>query len=204
MAFTYKHYHPDTYAELTERIGQRVRLQMALNDVGLYTQVTLTPVAADTESPRLRIAQQLVPLDPAYAYLNPDGRWLGWEVWAHDDTAYTLSLLVDGAPRNYAIAPLPAPPAPRLQVDELLPYTIGGLAGAIVHGRLLGNYTAGGVLLGYKHAQLMTARVAHNHRLYRDADGWRLALYDDAGLEWQDGAPLNNLRLTLDWRGYIR
>lgn len=199
MAWGYQHYEVDRYVERAFRRQAQARLQVWLDNIGLYTNVSITPVATPSTDARPFVAQQVFAPDPAHAYLNPDGRKLGFEWLVWDDTAYTITLQIDSQQHTLSIPALPISPTPIFTVQQSVPYTIGGLAGWLLHGVLNGQYQSGGVVIDTPNrAEHVAAQISVRHNLYRDAQGrWRLQLYNADGTEYNNMTLLKNLPLTL-------
>lgn len=174
------------YTERAYRFGTQARLQFYVSESGLYTELNITPTATAANDARPRIAHQVFAPAPAsgHAYWNPDGRRIGWEWLIWDDQAYTISYRHNGVLQSYSVPALPASPKAIFAADESVPYTMGPFAGWLYHGKLVGNYVAGGVrIAGPNTAQYMAVMTPLRHNLYRDGDGWRLQLYDGDGIE---------------------
>lgn len=205
MAWGYQHYELDRYTERTHRRQAQARLQVWIDTIGKYTNLTITPAATASSSHQAVIADQVFTPNPAHEYLNPDGRRLGFEWIVWDDTAYTITLQIDNQQHTLNIPALPISPVPIFTVQQSIPYTLGGLAGYILHGVLNGVYQSGGVVLDTPNrAEHVAAQISVRHNLYRDTQGrWRLQLFNPDGTEYPINQLLNNLPLTLTiWSRY--
>ncbi|GIV18837.1 MAG: hypothetical protein KatS3mg023_0588 [Armatimonadota bacterium] len=101
----YAHYDRD-YRELQFRAGIG-RLQVAVNDVGEITEVSITPTAPVSPDARPHIAD--VVLSPSLA-VKGDGRWIGWEWFCDTGTDYVVTYKRDGVQQQINVSALPAPP----------------------------------------------------------------------------------------------
>lgn len=204
--FRYKHYARDTYRELTHRVSQVVRIQFALNDVGLYEDLRITPSITPSEGGRPMIAVQLQPIGYEYKYYNPDGRWIGFEFLGSDALDYTVDLRVNGIRQTHTISALPVAVPAQFIPSEVIPYTIGGLTGQICHGMLSGAYQSGGVPLGFDGSivKWVSSLTSLPHRIYRQGNQWRLQLFYADGTEYEQGKNLIGVPMTFDVRGYAR
>lgn len=193
----------EDYTERVYRVGRRARLQFYDDSVGLYTDVSISPVAEASTDARARIAHQVFAPSPSLSYYNPDGRRIGWEWIIWDDVAYTITYKLNGVARSYSVPALPVSPSPLYLVDESVPYTIGGMAGWLYHGRLVGRYQLGGVRIDTPStAQYMAVMTPLRHNLYRGADNWRLQLYDGDGIELAAGTELDAPLTVVCWSPY--
>lgn len=205
MAWGYKHYERMHYTERVYRQHALARVQLWVDTPGLYTDLTISPIAAPSDNPRAVLADQVFAPQAGDQYLNPDGRRLGFEWLVWDDTNYTVSLKINNTPYSFAIAALPISPTPLFTVQQSIPYTIGGLAGYVLHGVINGQYQAGGVVLETPNpAEHVAAQTSVLHNLYRDQQGrWRLQLYNADGTEYAPMTVLQSLPLTLTiWSRY--
>jgi hypothetical protein len=101
----YAHYGRD-YRELLFRAGIG-RLQVAVNDVGMITDVSITPTVPVSPDARPKVAE--VVLSPSLA-VKGDGRWIGWEWFCDTGTDYVVTYKRDGVQKQIHIYALPAPP----------------------------------------------------------------------------------------------
>lgn len=94
------------YRPLQYRAGVG-RLQVAVNDAGLITGVSIAPAVSPTTDARPLLAD--VVLDPSLSVLG-DGRWVGWEWQADTAVEYVVSYRLDGVLKQITVPALPSPP----------------------------------------------------------------------------------------------
>ncbi len=161
------------------------RLQVAVNDVGLYT-VDLQPSAPASLPPvRAIIAHRIFTPQQGALYLCT-GEWIGWEWWVNSAQDYTLTYTHNGATNQLTIPALPDRPIPHAVLRVIMPFTHGAQAGFLIDVRLTGNYTAGGVRLedlpaGVHTVQVFSPRPA---QVLKRADGFYLRLFNADGTEY--------------------
>lgn len=201
MATQYRHYHADRYTEVCYRTSTVVRLQFAIDQRGLYTNLHLIPTEVGIPSwSQAMLCDQIFAPNPAHHYLNPDGRRIGFEWLVYGDTAYTVQITIDGAPYEFQIPQLPLAQPATFQVRAQHPYTLGGMAAMLMHGRIAGAYEAGGIPLriGAKAVRLI-AQLDVPHRVYKDSNGdWRLMLFNADGTEYLPGTLVQLNEVVLD------
>lgn len=203
--FQYKHYD-QRYRELTHRTNQIVRIQFALNAVGLYEYLSYTPSGTNSTNSRAMIAQEIQPIDYDFKYRNPDGRWIGWEFQGSDALSYTIDVDINGVSYQFTIPALPIATPAQFTPEEIIPYTIGGLTGLIYYGHLNGAYQPGGIPLGFDPAIAKWVSTLTNlhHRVYRQGNQWKLQLFQNDGTEYAANTNLTGVPMVFDVRGYAR
>lgn len=204
----YKHYEIRDYTERTVRAYKPCRVQFALEDAGVYTNIEIdpTPVGYPTGG-RPMLCDRLYSLPVgAVEYYNPYGLRIGWEFIANDDTIYTVNYTYNGEPHSLVIPALPVASPAQYVVEERDPYTIGGLAGILMRGYLTGTYNSGGVPLGLtvRDAKVVNAIIPSRYFLYQQNGGWYLQLFDESGQEYKTGTVIAGKPVILDVRGFIR
>lgn len=201
----YQHYKLDRYEAQVYRTPDVVRLQVALDERGEYSQVHLIPqpVGYPTWSQAVIADQVFIADNPGVAYLNPDGRWLGFEWLVYGDVEYRLRVRVDGELREYVIPRLPLASPAVWELHELHPYSYAGTAGTIAVGRYVGVYSAGGLVIEPPATAVrVLALLSVPHRIYRARDGsWRLQLFREDGTEYSGFV---DLRVTFDFQSPYR
>jgi len=200
--FRYGHFEVGSYAPATLRRGHIVRLQVALNDAGEYRSVSLIPLPEGVPSyTRAILCDQVFVHSAGNRYLNPDGRWIGFEWLVWDDVEYTVQLDLDGVVKELVVPALPLPAEPGFSIEESIPFTQGALAGYIYQAQIVGSYTSGGVkIITPNTSEFVAVNVSQPHRLYRHTDGfWRLQLFDGSGVELANGTALNMPAVLVVW-----
>lgn len=194
------------YASVTYRTADPLRLQIALNDVGLYSDIVLTPAPLSyPESANAIICDQIF-VNPQGQILNPDGRWIGFEYLVSGDQGYTFSMTLDNMPVEYVIPALPIPDVPIFSVQSVQRFTIGNTNGRILDCHLQGIYSAGGVPLDSTIGEGIVAISVYCPKLsqvHKSGTNWFLRMFNADGIEIQNGAILD-LTLSLVVLGRYR
>lgn len=94
------------YRQLQYRAGVG-RLQVAVDDVGLISEVGISPAVPPTTDARPLLADVI--LHPALSVLA-DGRWVGWEWQADTQVDYVVSYRLDGVLKQITVPALGTPP----------------------------------------------------------------------------------------------
>ena len=182
------------YGSVTYRTADSLRLQIALNDVGLYSDFVLTPAPLSyPENANAIICNQLF-VNPQGQILNPDGRLIGFEYFVQGDQGYTFSMTLDGSPVEYVIPALPIPDVPIFSVLSTQRFTIGNLNGMILDCHLQGAYNSGGVSLNSTIGDGIAAISVfcpYLSQVHKSNSSWFLRLFNPDGIEIENLAILD-------------
>lgn len=167
-------WYDQRYTQLSHRAGVG-RLQVAVNDVGLITDVTISPSAPEATDARPRIADVILsPGTPVQA----DGRWVGWEWQADTSADHVVSYRVNGAPKQVTIAALPLSPSGVVASETRQSPIHTGVWLEHRRIRLEAQYPADGITLNEVTGDDVALLAAQCNSYYVGLTEGRLRLYD--------------------------
>ncbi len=172
------------YEPLQYRQGE-CRLQVAVNDAGLYT-VDLQPTASAPPAPVRPILAERIFIPQTDAQYLCKGNWIGWEWWINSAQNYTLHYTRNGVSSSVQIPSLPEYPVAHAVQRVITPFTHGAQAGWLIELRLVGNYISGGVRIedlppGTHSVQVLSP---HPAQVLKRPDGFYLRYYNSDGTEY--------------------